>query len=147
MMRSIIKRILFRILPSSAFDSLVVTYWRVRNWFSQSYEPERDRVGVFISNGDWVVDIGVNMGQYTSHFKSLVSKRGKVIGFEASKATFSLTRRIVGGLPAELHNLAIGSEDRILTISRYTGDAGMINHGISRIGDGTDPRASETEQV
>jgi FkbM family methyltransferase len=53
-------------------------------------EPEWKIFSEFITSGDWVIDIGANVGRYTKLFSELVGARGRVIAFEPVPVTFSL---------------------------------------------------------
>jgi FkbM family methyltransferase len=60
-----------------------------RNTFATN-EPEYLLLPQLVSPGDWVVDVGANVGHYTKRFSELVGPRGRVIAFEPMPATFSL---------------------------------------------------------
>ena len=53
-------------------------------------EPDFKILHELISSGDWVIDIGANVGHYTKRFSELVGNQGRVIAFEPIPATFSL---------------------------------------------------------
>ncbi len=53
-------------------------------------EPEYKILARLIKPGDWVVDIGANVGHYTKRFSELVGPNGRVIAFEPVPTTFSL---------------------------------------------------------
>ncbi len=53
-------------------------------------EPEYKIVHQFINPGDWVIDVGANVGHYTKRFSELVGSAGRVIAFEPVPTTFSL---------------------------------------------------------
>ena len=53
-------------------------------------EKEFAIVGRLVSPGDWVLDIGANIGQYTKRFSDLVGDSGRVIAFEPVPDTFEL---------------------------------------------------------
>ena len=53
-------------------------------------EPEYKILHNFISPGDWVIDIGANVGHYTKRFSELVGVNGRVLAFEPVPTTFSL---------------------------------------------------------
>lgn len=53
-------------------------------------EPEYKILHSLIKPGDWVIDIGANVGHYTKRFSELVGTNGRVIAFEPVPATFSL---------------------------------------------------------
>ncbi len=53
-------------------------------------EKEFAIVDRLVSPGDWVLDIGANIGQYTKRFSELVGDSGRVIAFEPVPDTFEL---------------------------------------------------------
>ena len=53
-------------------------------------EKEFAIVDRLISPGDWVLDIGANIGQYTKRFSELVGDSGRVVAFEPVPDTFEL---------------------------------------------------------
>ena len=53
-------------------------------------EPEYKILPQLITPGDWVIDIGANVGHYTKRFSELVGAHGRVIAFEPVPTTFSL---------------------------------------------------------
>jgi FkbM family methyltransferase len=57
--------------------------------FSTS-EPEFVFVEQLIAAGDWVIDIGANVGHYTKKFSDLVGPKGRVIAVEPVPDTFAL---------------------------------------------------------
>jgi FkbM family methyltransferase len=48
----------------------------------RSDEPEFHRLPDWVKPGDWVIDVGANVGQYTLRLSELVGKEGRVIAFE-----------------------------------------------------------------
>jgi len=55
-----------------------------------SSEPEYKIIEDLICPGDWVIDIGANVGHYTRRFSELVGPKGRVIAIEPVLSTFSL---------------------------------------------------------
>jgi len=55
-----------------------------------SKEPEFDIIERLVAQGDWVLDIGANVGHYTKKLSDLVGINGRVIAFEPVPATFAL---------------------------------------------------------
>jgi FkbM family methyltransferase len=53
-------------------------------------EPEYQILPRLITPGDWVIDIGANVGHYAKRFSELVGEHGRVIAFEPVPVTFSL---------------------------------------------------------
>jgi len=62
----------------------------IRHEKFKSYEPEFLILGSMISAGDWVVDVGANIGHYTKKFSDLVGSQGRVIAVEPVPETFEL---------------------------------------------------------
>lgn len=56
-------------------------------------EPEYDLLPSIVSGGDWVLDIGANVGHYTMRLSALVGENGRVISFEPVPETFELLAR------------------------------------------------------
>lgn len=52
-------------------------------------EPEYKELDQFISEGDWVIDVGANIGHYTNRMSELVGDEGRVIAFEPVPTTFA----------------------------------------------------------
>lgn len=55
--------------------------------------PERDIFPQFIRPGDTVIDIGANIGAYTTHFSELADEDGTVLAFEPVQATYDILFR------------------------------------------------------
>lgn len=53
-------------------------------------EPEYDLLAGIVSPGDWVIDVGANVGPYTARLSALVGERGRVIAFEPVPTTVAL---------------------------------------------------------
>jgi len=60
-----------------------------------SDEPEFSMLPKLVSYGDWVVDIGANVGFYTKRFAELVGNEGRVIAFEPVPETFALLAAVL----------------------------------------------------
>jgi 23S rRNA U2552 (ribose-2'-O)-methylase RlmE/FtsJ len=108
----IVKWIVRRILGEVLNRRLTVQYWRLRNRVHYSYDRELDNLHKWVSSGDLVVDVGANMGQYSSALKSLVGPTGRVVAFEASPSTAVLTGAILKNLGVEFHAKITSGADR-----------------------------------
>lgn len=53
-------------------------------------EPENAILSRYVRPGDWVLDVGANIGQYTWQLSSLVGPEGRVLAIEPIPATFAL---------------------------------------------------------
>lgn len=60
-----------------------------RNVFTAD-EPDFEILGDFLRDGDWVIDVGANVGHYTKRLSELVGRTGRVIALEPVPSTFSL---------------------------------------------------------
>lgn len=54
-----------------------------------TWEPEFNELNRFINEGDWVIDVGANIGHYTNRLSELVGAKGRVIAFEPVPTTFT----------------------------------------------------------
>jgi FkbM family methyltransferase len=63
---------------------------QIRRGRFRSPEPEWDLVASLIKPGDWVIDIGANVGHYTLRLANLVGPAGRVIAVEPVPVTFAL---------------------------------------------------------
>ena len=69
-----------------------------RMWFSRQIakntfvadEPEFDLLPDLVKPGDWVIDVGANVGHYTKRLSDLVGQTGRVIAFEPIPTSFTL---------------------------------------------------------
>ena len=87
---NIIKR-LIAIAPAAFQEELKRFHFRrqIKNGTFVTWEPEFDELNKFIGEGDWVIDIGANIGHYTNKLSDLVGSKGRVIAFEPIPTTFT----------------------------------------------------------
>lgn len=64
--------------------------WQIRTGRFTSPEPEFKVVRSLVREGDWVLDIGANVGHYTKAFSDAVGRTGRVLSFEPIPRTFEL---------------------------------------------------------
>lgn len=72
-------------------------------------EGEFDRLHQWVKPGDWVLDIGANVGNYAARLSELVEKHGRVLAFEPVPETFELLAANVNRFPLRnvtLYNVA-----------------------------------------
>lgn len=79
-------------LPNKWQDELKRLYFskQIRSDQFITDEPEYKILHQIINEGDWIIDIGANVGHYTKRFSDLVGPSGRVIAFEPVPTTFSL---------------------------------------------------------
>ena len=86
-----------------------------------------------IKPGDTVVDLGANLGYFSSIFAGLVGNNGRLISIEPVKPFFEILRSRVGKYPqATLYNYALGTEPGTIDMS-VPNDAGFLRTGLAHI--------------
>lgn len=53
-------------------------------------EPEFHQLNEWLNPGDWVLDVGANIGHYTSRISNLIGPTGRVMAFEPVPHTFDV---------------------------------------------------------
>lgn len=64
--------------------------WQLRRGKFRTHEREYQMLDTFVGPGDWVVDVGANVGHYTAKLSKLIGPTGRVIAFEPVPRTFEL---------------------------------------------------------
>ena len=81
--------------------------------------------------GDWVIDVGANVGQYTKRFSDLVGPKGRVLAFEPVPATFALlaanVERFAHG-NVSLFNAAVSDQLQVLSMAIPRFPTGLQNY-------------------
>ncbi len=98
--------------------------------FSTS-EPEYKLLPELISPGDWVIDIGANVGHYTKRLSELVGARGRVIAFEPVPTTFALLAanvQLFAHTNVTLINAAVSDHVSVVGMSIPKFEAGLLNY-------------------
>jgi FkbM family methyltransferase len=71
-----------------------------RNQFV-SDEQEFQQLAHWVEPGNWILDVGANIGQYSARFSELVGPIGRVISFEPVPRTFELLAANMALLPTQ----------------------------------------------
>ncbi len=101
-------------------------------------EPEYAILSTLISAGDWVIDVGANVGHYTKRFSELVGPTGRVIAFEPVPETFALLAANLQVLPkanATLINAAVSDKTNLVGMSVPAFDTGLRNFYQAHLSD------------
>ena len=111
----------------------------------QSDEPEFNQLRDWVHPGDWVLDVGANVGQYTLRLSELVGKEGRVFAFEP----IAETAEILTAMACRAHyrnisifNIAVSERAGEVSFRVPNGDAGLPNYFQARVigeGDRTVP--------
>lgn len=128
-------------LPRRAQQELRRGYyaWRVRRGSFTSEEPEYRLIGSLLRDGDWVLDIGANVGTYTLLFSDTVGPQGRVIALEPVPSTFELlaaNARLARFENITLLNVAASRGTRSVTMDVPTLPDGLSNHFMAQISEG-----------
>ena len=94
-------------------------------------EPEYKILHRLINPGDWVIDVGANVGHYTKKFSELVGPQGRVIALEPIPITFSLlsANTLMFTYPnVTLINAAASNESGVVYMSIPKAPTGLIDY-------------------
>ena len=108
-----------------------------RNAFRTS-EPEYDRLGEWIREGDWVLDIGANIGHYTKRFSELAGAPGRVLAFEPVPDTFALltaNARLFPHANVSLFNAAVSDRLDLCGMTVPSFETGLRNYYEAHLSD------------
>ena len=97
----------------------------------KTLEPEYKIIPNILNKGDWVIDIGANVGHYTKRFSDIVGENGRVIALEPVPTTFALLAANVELLRYKNVTLInAAASDRFgqvgITLPKFT--TGLINY-------------------
>ena len=90
-MKNVLKKVASK-LPIFLQQQLKRYYfaYQIKNNMFMTNEKEYYCLERWVSKGDWVIDIGANIGHYTIKLSNIVGKQGRVIAFEPIPETFEL---------------------------------------------------------
>jgi len=104
---------------------------QIRNKTFVTDEPEYKILAQLIISGDWVIDIGANVGHYTKRFSQLVGAHGRVIAFEPVPTTFSLlsaNTQLFAHPNVTLINAAVSNEVHVVGMNIPQFSTGLDNY-------------------
>jgi FkbM family methyltransferase len=130
-MRRTLKKIA-AVLPERLQQDLKRYYFgrHIRRGVFRADEPDFDCLDSLVSQGDWVIDVGANIGHYTLKLSSLVGSEGRVLAFEPVPRTFELlaSNCAMGGYRnVTLMNVAASSAIGIVSMAVPEWPAGVRN--------------------
>lgn len=114
---------------------------QIRHNAFRTTEPEYDRLGEWIREGDWVLDIGANIGHYTKRFSELVGASGRVLAFEPVPDTFTLltaNARLFAHANVSLFNAAVSDRLDLCGMTVPNFDTGLRNYYEARLADASE---------
>ena len=101
-----------------------------------SNESEFKRLEDWVGPGDWVLDVGANVGQYAARFSQIVGPAGRVIAFEPVPRTFELLSANAVQFPLQnitLINAAASDSIGIAGIAIPKFDTGLDNYYMANL--------------
>jgi len=102
---------------------------QIRNKTFSGGEPEFERLAEWIRPGDWVIDLGANVGHYTHRMSELTGPTGRVFAFEPMPQTFELLSANVARFQhMNVTLLNVAASDRF----------GVVNMQVPHFGSGLD---------
>lgn len=99
-------------------------------------EAEFAMLPKWVRPGDWVLDIGANIGHYTRKLSELVGPSGRVVSFEPVPETFELLTANVALFPLRnvtLVNMAASRTTQLLGMSIPKFETGLDNYYMAHL--------------
>lgn len=120
-------------LPEHWQNELRRVHYRrqIGNGSFRTDELEYAQLESFVVPGDWVLDIGANVGHYTQRLSELVGLEGRVLAFEPVPATFRLLAANSGSFRYQnvsLFNVAASDRFDLVGMSIPKFANGLANH-------------------
>lgn len=128
----VLKKIAARFPPRLQTELRRLRYGRqIKNGTFVTEEPEYKILHNYIHPGDWVLDIGANIGHYTKRFSELVGAHGRVIAFEPVPITFSIlsgNAQMFANQNVSLINAAVSDRLDVVGMSTEEFSTGLTNY-------------------
>src|ERR1700681_2393299 len=105
--------------------------WLIRRGRFLPDEPELVDVTRYARPGDWVVDVGANVGRYTCHMSRCVGPTGRVLAFEPIAESFALLTanvRTLGVSNVSLFGIALSSTNDMVSMTVPHHDRTQLNN-------------------
>jgi FkbM family methyltransferase len=111
--------------------------WQIRRQSFRTNEPEYELLPSMVSQGDWALDVGANIGHYTMRLSELVGEAGRVVCFEPVPETFELLAANAALAPNKnisLINAAATESPRLssMQIPKFS-DTGLDNYYMAQL--------------
>ncbi|MCM8769114.1 MAG: FkbM family methyltransferase [Candidatus Omnitrophica bacterium] len=110
--------------------------YQIRRSIFTSEEPEYSILSTIIASGDWVIDVGANVGHYTKRLSELVGPHGRVLAIEPVPDTFALLAANVQLFTfrnVTLINAAASDRSGVVGMAIPTASTGLKNFYQARI--------------
>ncbi len=132
-----LKRISSKLPRRAQQEMKRVHFWRqIQFGTFATAEPEYVRLDEWITAGDWVIDVGANVGHYTVRLSQLVGARGRVVAFEPVPDTFELLTSNVAAAKlrnVSLFNAAVSAQTAAMGIAMPQFNSGLENYYMAAL--------------
>ncbi len=130
------------LLPSSFRSELkrIQSWVQIKSGRFETQEAEFELLAEIVGEGDWVIDLGANIGHYACRLSELVGD-GRVIAFEPVPATFAIlsaNARHFRHQNVTLINAAASNSSESVRMMTPDLDTGLPNYYQSQITDDGD---------
>ena len=109
---------------------------QIRKGNFQTDEAEYGKLGQWVKPGDWVLDVGANVGHYSRKFSELVGRNGRVFSFEPVPQTFEILAANMACCPVSnvtLLNVAASDGMGTVGMSIPSFDTGLQNFYMATV--------------
>ncbi|MGH8202864.1 MAG: FkbM family methyltransferase [Steroidobacteraceae bacterium] len=99
-------------------------------------EPEYQRLDDWVRPGDWVIDIGANVGHYALRLSKLVGPAGRVMAFEPVPETFEILASQISAAAAHnvsLFNIAASAKIGVAGVFLPKFTSGLTNYYMASL--------------
>ena len=138
--------IIKKLLPISFFIFIKKQYYKINpKLFLPEKEAELNILKHLVREGDYVIDVGANIGVYTKNMSTLVGKKGKVISIEPIPITYEVLKSNIKFFKlnnVDTYNLAISDKDGVVKMVIPKSEFGNENYYEAKI---TSKVVEETE--
>ncbi len=115
---------------------------QIRKGTFETDEAEYAKLGQWIKPGDWVFDVGANVGHYSSKLSELVGPHGRVFAFEPVPQTFEILAANMACCPLSnvtLFNVAASDVMTTVGMSIPQFETGLQNYYMASVTPGAAP--------
>ena len=106
---------------------------------AEEQDTEFPRLAEWVRAGDWVLDVGANVGNYTARLSELVGPSGRVISIEPVPETFELLVANLAQFPfrnVTFLNVAASAETALHGMTAPILDSGLENRYMAHLSEG-----------
>jgi FkbM family methyltransferase len=112
---------------------------QIRKGRFETNEAEYDRLAQWVKSGDWVLDVGANVGHYAHKLSALVGSTGRVFAFEPVPQTFELLAANMARCPLKnvtLLNVAVSDAFGTVGMRIPNFNTGLQNYYMAEVTQG-----------